>query len=97
MAVLHVVLLAFKEGLEDADRKRLHREFKTLITQIPGVESAEIGQNFRPTDSKFTDVVIIRMKSRETLAVYGPHEKHAEAGRVFAPHIQEALSFDIEV
>jgi hypothetical protein len=97
MAILHVVFLALKDGMESEERKRVHREFKAAIRQVPGVESVEFGQNFRPTESQFTDVAVVRLIDRDALAAYGPHEKHQEAGRLLGPYMKDVLALDLEI
>ncbi len=97
MAVLHVVLFAFKQETTDDQRRELHQKFTDLLSQIEGVESVDIGKNFLEQGSRYTDAAVVRMKDREALAAYGPHDRHQEVGRAIRPHMEDVLVVDIEV
>ncbi len=61
------------------------------------MESVDIGPNFNTMDSRFSDMGVIRLKDRDALAVYGPHERHDAVRKLLMGRVEDAVVLDIEV
>jgi hypothetical protein len=87
MAVNHVVLFRFNEGVP-AGRVEAHlRALATLPDRVPGITAMSLGASFSERSRGYTHALVVTLRDRAALAAYGPHPAHME---VAAPLRQDA-------
>jgi len=97
MTIHHLVCLSLDRLPEGEDLAALRAEFKQLIGDIPGVESVNIGPNFRPDSlGQFNLAAVIRFRDRNALEGFGPHPNHLASGVMMRAYGLKAVILDFE-
>ncbi len=83
MAVCHMVWFQFKSDAADADIDAVLDDAKSLLGQIPGLESISAGRNFTDRAPGYGGGLMAILKDKDALPVYAKHPVHvAYAGRI---------------
>jgi hypothetical protein len=79
--ITHAVLFQMKPSFDiDAAEAGAQR----LLTQIPGVQTIKFAATFTEGRNKgYQYMLVVTLDSKDSLAGYGPHEKHVEFGGLF--------------
>ena len=95
--VEHIVLFKWKADTSASSIDALMRALRNLQTEIPGIVSLSLGEDFTGRSQGYTHCLHVQFESREALAAYGPHEAHQAVVQTHINPIREAvLAFDFE-
>ena len=97
MAVQHIVMLEFNEGVEDDAKMKALEGVHRLQGKIEGIEDVQSGKDFSGRAGNFTHSVIVTMRDRNVLDQYGPHPAHKEVQSVLGPIVKTLWVIDFEV
>jgi hypothetical protein len=96
VAVHHLVIMKLRQELPGPQLATLYRECEADFAKIPGVLSASMGANFRPSSSEFTHALVIRFADRNALEGFMIHPRHIATGRRMQTLFSDFLIFDYE-
>ena len=96
MTVQHVLMLEFKDGIDNEAKINSLKAVEGLEDKIDGVEQIHSGEDFSGRGGNFTHSIIVTMRDRDVLAAYGPHPAHKEVQAVLGPIVEKLCVIDFE-
>ena len=97
-AILHVVLMHPRPGIEDVAIQRLHEALAALRDVIPGVTGLEFGPNVSPEGKGggYDLGFVMTFESAAARDAYLPHPDHVAVGPLVEAVADRVLVFDVE-
>lgn len=92
----HVVLLKFKDGVDDAQVQQVVRAFAELPGRIDEIHDFEWGRedSVEKLTKGFTHCFLVTFRSQEDLKAYLPHPAHQEFVKLLGPVMEDVLVVD---
>lgn len=94
--IRHILLIQFKRSVTQADIDHVQSLFKSLESQIQGVNSVEWGVNDSPEhlNKGYTHSVLMTFADEAARRRYLPHPEHEALKAIFVPLLEEIVVFD---
>ena len=96
MAVEHIVLLEFNDGVTDDQIEECITGLRDLESAVPGITGIRAGKNFSDRAGNITHAAIVTLTDKAALAGYGPHEAHQALLKVLGPRLKNISVIDFE-
>ncbi|KXF78996.1 stress responsive protein [Paramesorhizobium deserti] len=101
--IRHIVLIRFREELDNAGIERLLKSVHMLKDQIPGILAISSGADSSPEglDKGFAHGFIVDFKDAAARDAYLPHPAHVEVGQSLVAAAKDGINgivvFDMEM
>ena len=95
--IVHQVLFDFKPEVTESDLKDIQRELLALENKIPEIKEISCGPNFSNRSDGYNYGLLVKVDSRDALAVYAEHEAHQKVvNEVIRPRLARIIAVDYE-
>jgi len=96
MAIEHLVLLEWADGVSDDQIADCLNQLKALKDSIPGIQSIRAGKNFSDRAQGIQHAAVITMDDQAALEGYGPHPAHQALVTNLGPLLKNITVVDFE-
>lgn len=97
--VKHFIFWTFSDKVNDENRQEIldmmSKSVKGLVGKIPGLITAEIGENFADSDCDF--VFYAELENKESVPAFQNHPLHLAHKKLSAPYVKNRLVADYEI
>jgi len=96
--IRHVVLWAFKDGVQQSERDAILAALRALATAVPSLRSLEVGENVSLARAQgYTHVLLESFDDRDGLAAYASHPDHLPVLARLRDAAAQLLAVDLEL
>jgi hypothetical protein len=97
MTILHIVLIDWKQGIQEAGLNNLRSSARGMSRTIPGIIKIEEGHSVSPEglEDGFDYALVVTFANAAARDAYLPHPDHQAVAQKIAAHCNRVLVFDL--